>query len=61
VQDCLVRALSKKHLWQEGTNLRAWLFTLLRHLLIDTRRRVAGEGVTVALNEDEPLLGAVPT
>jgi RNA polymerase sigma-70 factor (ECF subfamily) len=61
VQDCLVRALSKKHLWQEGTNLRAWLFTLLRNLLIDNRRRMAGEGVSVALNEDEPSLGAVPT
>jgi RNA polymerase sigma-70 factor (ECF subfamily) len=61
VQDCLVRALSKKHLWQEGTNLRAWLFTILRNLLIDNRRRVAGEGITVVLDEGEPSLWAGPT
>src|SRR6516164_6896844 len=34
VQDCLVRALGKIHLWKEGTHLRAWLFTILhnRHI-----------------------------
>jgi RNA polymerase sigma-70 factor (ECF subfamily) len=61
VQDCLVRALSKKHLWREGTNLRAWLFTLLRNILIDNQRRLASEGGTVALSENEPSLMAAPT
>jgi RNA polymerase sigma-70 factor (ECF subfamily) len=61
VQDCLVRALSKRHLWEEGTNLRAWLFTLSRNLLIDYRRRAAGEGIAVALNDDEPSLRAAPS
>ena len=28
VQSCLARAIAKQHLWQEGTDLRAWLFTL---------------------------------
>ena len=31
VQDCLARALSKVHLWQPGTDLRAWLFTILHN------------------------------
>ena len=31
VQDCLTRALDKLHLWQEGTDLRAWLFTILHN------------------------------
>ena len=31
IQDTLVRALAKQHLWQEGTNLRAWLFTILHN------------------------------
>jgi RNA polymerase sigma-70 factor (ECF subfamily) len=26
VQSCLVRAVAKQHLWQPGTDLRAWLF-----------------------------------
>src|SRR6516162_2909423 len=29
VQDCLVRALGKIHLWKEGTDLRAWLFSCI--------------------------------
>ena len=31
VQDCLTRALGKLHLWEEGTDLRAWLFTILHN------------------------------
>jgi RNA polymerase sigma-70 factor, ECF subfamily len=31
VQDCLMRAVSKGHLRQEGTDLRAWLFTILHN------------------------------
>jgi RNA polymerase sigma-70 factor, ECF subfamily len=30
VQDTLVRALANAHLWQPGSNLRAWLFTIMR-------------------------------
>jgi len=31
VQDTLVRALAYAHLWQPGTNLRAWLFAIMRN------------------------------
>jgi RNA polymerase sigma-70 factor, ECF subfamily len=31
VQDTLVQALANAHLWQPGSNLRAWLFTIMRH------------------------------
>ena len=31
VQDTLVKALSNLDKFQEGTNMRAWLFTILRH------------------------------
>ncbi len=39
VQECLERALSRLHLWKPGTNLRAWLFTILRNLHINGIRR----------------------
>lgn len=39
VQECLERALSRLHLWRPGTNLRAWLFTILRNLHINGIRR----------------------
>lgn len=39
VQECLVRALSKSSLYKSGTNLRAWLFTILHNLHISEARR----------------------
>lgn len=38
VQDCVERALSRQHLFRPGTNLRAWLFTILYNLHINTVR-----------------------
>ncbi len=31
VQDTLVQALTNAHLWQPGTDLRAWLYTIMRN------------------------------
>lgn len=41
VQDCLARALAKIHLWQPGTDLPAWLFTILQHQHVSHTRRDA--------------------
>jgi RNA polymerase sigma-70 factor, ECF subfamily len=60
VQDCLARALSKVHLWQNGTDLRAWLFTILHNQHVNHVRRAVREGVAVGLSETEPLLTAAP-
>jgi RNA polymerase sigma-70 factor (ECF subfamily) len=38
VQDCLARALSRAHLWRPGTDLRAWLFTILHNIHINNLR-----------------------
>ena len=60
VQDCLTRALSKLHLWQEGTDLRAWLFTILHNQYVNHVRRAVREGTAVGLSESEPLLTRAP-
>jgi RNA polymerase sigma-70 factor (ECF subfamily) len=39
VQDCLARALSRPHLYQPDTNLRAWLFTILRNIALTDKRK----------------------
>lgn len=39
VQDALVSALSKRHQFRPGTNLRAWLFTIVRNAFHDRIRR----------------------
>ena len=60
VQDCLTRALGKLHLWQEGSDLRAWLFTILHNQYVNHVRRAVREGAAVALNETEPMLSRSP-
>jgi RNA polymerase sigma-70 factor, ECF subfamily len=60
VQDCLARALGKLHLWQQGTDLRAWLFTILHNQYVNYVRRAVREGAAVGLNESEPLLMRAP-
>ena len=39
VQDTLVKALRCAHNFQEGTNLKAWLYTILRNTYINNYRR----------------------
>ena len=60
VQDCLARALEKLHLWQEGTDLRAWLFTILHNQYVNQVRRAVREGAAVGLSETEPMLAQAP-
>jgi len=38
VQDTLERALSKLFLWRAGTDLRAWLFTLMHNVFVNQVR-----------------------
>jgi RNA polymerase sigma-70 factor (ECF subfamily) len=56
VQDCMARALSRTHLWREGTDLRAWLFTMMHNLYVNNVRRAVHEGRTVGLSDHEPRL-----
>lgn len=60
VQDCLARALGKLHLWQEGSDLRAWLFTILHNQYVNQVRRAVREGAAVGLSETEPQLMRAP-
>lgn len=39
VQDCLERAWSRMHLWRAGTNIRAWLFTIMHNLYANAARK----------------------
>jgi RNA polymerase sigma-70 factor (ECF subfamily) len=38
VQDCLERAISRRHLWYRGTSLRPWLFRIMHNLHANQRR-----------------------
>ena len=39
VQDCIERALIKSELFEPGTSLRAWMFTLMRNIFINGKRK----------------------
>ena len=49
VQDTLARAIQKQHLWEPGTDLRAWLFTIMHNQNVNQVRRAMRDNVTVDL------------
>lgn len=54
VQNTLIRALEKQHLWQPGTNLRAWLFTILHNQHVNEVRRGLRTSALDPIDEEEP-------
>jgi len=56
VQDTLERALSRFHLWRQGSDLRAWLFTIMHNIYVNQiRSRVRHPHETL----DEPFADAL--
>ena len=53
VQDTLERAWSKLHLYRRGTDLRAWLFTVMHNVYVNQRRAARP---SVLLDDDMPEL-----
>jgi RNA polymerase sigma-70 factor, ECF subfamily len=51
VQDTLVRGLAKAHLWQPGTDIRAWLFTIMHNQYVNNVRRAQREGAIVDVDQ----------
>src|SRR4029078_13415209 len=58
VQDTLVRALAKQHLWQEATNVRAWLFPRMQNQHVNDVRRSNREGGNVDVDDMSSVLVA---
>lgn len=53
VQDCIERSLQRSALWQRGTNLRAWMFTIMHNLYVNHVKRHVNGPDFVALDETE--------
>jgi RNA polymerase sigma-70 factor, ECF subfamily len=51
VSDTLLRAFERWEQYRLGTNIRAWLFTILYHVFVSRRRRVAAREVRAADDE----------
>lgn len=57
VQDTLERALAKLDLWQPGSDLRAWLFTLMHNLFVNQIRARRPQETVIDDALDEPVSG----
>jgi RNA polymerase sigma-70 factor (ECF subfamily) len=65
VQDALLRALTAAHQFQPGTNLKAWIFTILRNLFYNEIRKnrlkvqsiddLAGDGPSTPATQEANL------
>jgi RNA polymerase sigma-70 factor (ECF subfamily) len=59
VQDTLERACERWQLWSAGSDLRAWLFTLMHNLFVDgARRALRQQGQRVDVEDADAELAA---
>jgi RNA polymerase sigma-70 factor (ECF subfamily) len=52
VQDALARAWEKRALWQAGTDLRAWLFTIMHNVYVNQLALARREAGNVSLDAE---------
>jgi RNA polymerase sigma-70 factor, ECF subfamily len=52
VQDTLERALSRAKMFEDGTDLRAWLFTIMHNVFVNQVRKASARAVHMSI-EDE--------
>lgn len=55
VQECLARAIANIGSWQPGTNLRAWLFVILKNVFRNDKRREKHEVAHLNRLENEAV------
>jgi RNA polymerase sigma-70 factor, ECF subfamily len=60
VQDTLLRGWASQHQFADGTNFRAWIFTIMRHRFLDLCRRNRGFFLQVDDLVDHPRLSSMP-
>jgi len=53
VQDALARAWEKRALWKAGSDLRAWLFTLMHNVFVNQLALARREAGNVSLDAEE--------
>ena len=58
VQDTLERAWGKLHLWRRGSDLRAWLFSIMHNVHVNGVRRNSAAPALLSL-EDEALAAPI--
>jgi len=57
-QETLYKALANQNKYSTGTNIRAWLFTIMRNIFINDYRRKAKQRIIFANNSNETLINS---
>ncbi len=58
IQDTIYRALSNKEKFAEGTNIKAWLFTIMRNIFINNYRRNQKRNTVTDTSDNQYLLNS---
>src|ERR1700745_1586230 len=58
VQETLTRAIAKAHLWQTGTDIRAWLLTIMHNQHVNRARRAMRDEANVDIEQMSSALVA---
>lgn len=61
IQDTMFRALTNKEKYTVGTNIKAWLFTIMRNIFINGYRKSARQNTILDNTENDFLLSANKT
>jgi RNA polymerase sigma-70 factor (ECF subfamily) len=57
-QETLYKALANQNKYSRGTNIRAWLFTIMRNIFINDYRRKAKQRIIFDNNSNEKLINS---
>jgi RNA polymerase sigma-70 factor (ECF subfamily) len=60
LQSTILKALSKKHLFKPGSNVRAWMFTIMHNLRASDVRRSANHSFLLEGNDPFPTRNSDP-
>lgn len=52
VQDTMIKAIRYSNLYKEGTNLKGWLYTIMRNTFINSYRKVARKNSIIDTSEE---------
>ena len=58
IQDTFYRALANQEKFIEGTNIKAWLFTIMRNIFINNYRKSQKQNVITDFSENQYLLNS---
>jgi len=58
VQDTFFRALSNQEKFEEGTNIKAWLFTIMRNIFINNYRKNQKRNTVTDTSDNQYLLNS---